>query len=97
MVTLQEKIDELHASGVLAKPEDVGVNCEYVSPSFLVAKKSGGHRLVTSFTELGQYIKPSPSLMPSVSETHATLVGGSISLKLTCNRLIFKFLWIETV
>jgi hypothetical protein len=47
MEALQDKMDELLAKGVLAKPEDIDVNVEYVSPSFLVKKSNGGHRLVT--------------------------------------------------
>ncbi|KAJ8031141.1 hypothetical protein HOLleu_27776 [Holothuria leucospilota] len=35
---LQRKFDELETLGVFARPEDVGVNVEYVNPSFLVKK-----------------------------------------------------------
>ena len=38
---LQEKMNELEDLGVLARPEDVGVEVQYVSPSFLV--KNGDH------------------------------------------------------
>ena len=65
---LQSKFDELHAQGVLVRPEDVNVSAEYVSPSFLVAKPNGGHRLVTAFTELGQFAKPQPSLISKVDD-----------------------------
>ena len=65
---LQTKFDELHAQGVIARPEDINVTAEYVSPSFLVAKPSGGHRLVTAFTELGQFAKPQPSLIAKVDD-----------------------------
>ena len=65
---LQGKFDELYLQGVFARPEEVGVAVEYVSPSFLIAKSTGGHRLVTSFTEIGQYAKPQPSLLPNVED-----------------------------
>ena len=52
---LQEKFDELESQGVFARPEDVGVEVEHVSPSFLVKKSSGGVRLVTNFTSLIDY------------------------------------------
>ena len=65
---LQSKFDELYQQGVFAKPEDRNMAIEYVSPSFLVSKSSGGHRLVTAFTEIGQYAKPQPSLMPKVDD-----------------------------
>ena len=71
---LQDKFDELEAQGVFARPEDVGVVVQHVSPSFLVRKSSGaGYRLVTAFTTLGEYIKPLPTLMPTVENTLRTV------------------------
>lgn len=66
LLELQNKCDELEDQGVLAKPEQVGVNVEYLNLSFLVRKPSGGSRLVTAFGEVGRYAKPQPSLMPNV-------------------------------
>ena len=66
---LQSKFDELEQQGVFARPEDVGVSVEHVSPSFLVRKPSGGHRLVTAFTTIGEYSKTLPTVMPSDEET----------------------------
>ena len=62
---LQNQFDNLETMGVFAKPEDVGVYAEYVNPSFLVNKPSGGHRLVTSFGEVAKHNKPTPTLTPS--------------------------------
>ena len=31
-------------------------------------KSSGGHRLVTAFNQLGDYVKPQPAAMPNVDE-----------------------------
>ena len=42
---------------------------EYLNPSFLASKGSGGYRLVTAFSEVGQYAKPQPLLMPDVNTT----------------------------
>ena len=47
MNLLQDKMDELEQLGVLVQPEDLGVKIEHVSPSFLVKKPDGTHRLVT--------------------------------------------------
>ena len=69
LVELQEKFDHLENVGVFKRPEDVGIIAEYVNPSFLVKKPSGGSRLVTAFAEVGQYAKPRPSLMPDVDFT----------------------------
>lgn len=63
----QQRIcDELEGT-VLLKPEEVGVVCEYINPSFLIMKKSGKKRLVTAFGEVGQYSKPQPALMPDTN------------------------------
>ena len=63
---LQDKFDELERMGVFKRPEDVGISVEYLIPSFLVKKPSGGFRLVTAFADVGRYAKPQPSLMPDV-------------------------------
>ena len=71
---LQTKFDELESQGVFARPEDVGVVVQHVSPSFLVRKSNGnGYRLVTAFTSIAEYIKPLPSLMPTVESTLRTV------------------------
>ena len=67
---LQEQFDQLEGLGVFKKPEEVGINVEYINPSFLVDKKaSKGHRLVTAFADVGRYSKPQPALMPDVDST----------------------------
>ena len=42
LVELQAKFDELETMGVFVRPEDVPVNVEYLNPSFLIKKRSGG-------------------------------------------------------
>ena len=69
LVELQAKFDELETMGVFVRPEDVPVNVEYLNPSFVIKKRSGGHRLVTAFSDVGRYSKPQPSLMPDVAGT----------------------------
>lgn len=69
LVELQDKFDELESIGVFARPEDVGITVEYLNPSFLVKKPSGGFRLVTAFADVGRYSKPQPSLLPDVDST----------------------------
>jgi hypothetical protein len=62
-------MDDLERQGVLAKPEDMGVVVEQVSPSFLIPKKTPNEfRLVTSFNRLEQYVKPPPSQSSSTEE-----------------------------
>lgn len=61
--------NELENIGVFKRPEDLGISVEYINPSFLVKKPSGGFRLVTAFADVGRYSKPQPSLMPDVDST----------------------------
>ena len=69
LVELQHKFDELEELGVFKKPEDIDINVEYLNPSFLINKPSGGTRLVTAFADVGRYSKPQPSLLPNVDST----------------------------
>ena len=48
LLELQQKFDELEALGVFKRPEDINIPVEYLNPSFLVKKPSGGYRLVTA-------------------------------------------------
>ena len=54
---------------MFVRPEDFPFNVEYLNPSFLIKKRSGGYRLVTAFANVGSYSKPQPSLMPDVDNT----------------------------
>ena len=70
---MQQKFDELEAQGIFKRPEDIGITVEYLNPSFLVTKPTGGHRLVTAFADVGRYSKPQPSLLPDVDTTLRTI------------------------
>ena len=63
---LQAQFNELESIGIFNKPEHMGITVEYLNPSFLVKKGSGGFRLVTAFSEVARYCKPQPPLMPNV-------------------------------
>ena len=65
---LQQEADKLEALGVLARPEDVNVNVKYASPSFLTKKPSGGHRFVTAFNGLSEYVRLPPSIATSCND-----------------------------
>ena len=81
LATVQEHFDLLEELGVLAKPEVVGVNVEYVNPSFLVKKSNNSFRLVTAFTEVGKYCKPQPTLLPTVDSTLRTIANWKYLIK----------------
>jgi hypothetical protein len=90
MKLLQEKMDELEALGVLAKPEDAGVVVEHVSPSFLVKKDGGGHRLVTAFNSIGTYAKPIPSKSTTTDEVLRFLAGYQFVIKSDMTKQFFQ-------
>jgi hypothetical protein len=65
LVELQHKFDELESLGIFQPPENLGITVEYLNPSLLIEKSSGGHRLVTDFADVGRYSKPEPRLSQS--------------------------------
>ena len=77
---LQAVCDELDGT-VFMKPEDIGVTAEYLNPSFLVKKPSGKKRLVTAFSEVGQYAKPQPALMSNVNDVFRTIGNWKFLIK----------------
>ena len=89
MKFLPEKMDELGFLGVLAKP-DVGVTIEHVSPSFLVRKSDGSHRLVTAFNAIGTYAKPLPTRSTSTDVILRFLAGYSFIIKTDMTKQFFQ-------
>ena len=91
MVVLQEKFDELESMGVLGKPEEEGVVVENLSMSFLVPKSGvDDFRLVTAFTEIGEYSKPQPSVMPDVEATLRTIGRWKYVIKTDLKQAYFQ-------
>ena len=72
---LQDKFDELERLNVFVRPEVAGIQVEHVSPSFLVRKRAGGYRLVTSFVALSPYCKVLPTTMPTVESILRTIAS----------------------
>ena len=71
---LAEKMDKLSDWGVLSFPDEVGVTCEYLSPSMLVPKQEKGEfRLVTDFASLNRYIKKPPTASPTIQDAKEAL------------------------
>ena len=73
LLELQHKFVELEAVGVFRRWEDVNITVQYLNPSFLVKKPSGGKCPVTAFADVGRYRKPQPSLMHVGSGLYLTL------------------------
>ena len=81
MRLLRDKMDELESARVLAKPKQVDVHVEYVSPSFLIKKPDGTHRLVTAFNAVGSYAKRIPSQSTSTTAILQFLAGFKYVIK----------------
>ena len=90
LVELQAKFDELEQAQVFRRPEDLGITVEYLNPSFLVKKPSGGHRLVTAFADVARYSKPQPSLMPDVDTTLRTIAPWRYMIKTDLTRAFYQ-------
>ena len=90
MKLLQQKMDELGEIGVLAKPEDVNVKVEYVSPSFLVNKPDGSHRFVTAFNAVASYAKPVPSKSSSTDDVLCFLAAHQFIIKTDMTKQFFQ-------
>ncbi|XP_044173496.1 uncharacterized protein LOC114951707 [Acropora millepora] len=90
LVELQAKFDELEQAEVFRRPEDLGITVEYLNPSFLVKKPSGGNRLVTAFADVARYSKPQPSLMPDVDSTLRTIAPWRYMIKTDLTRAFYQ-------
>ena len=90
LVELQAMFDELEQAKVFRRPEDLGITVEYVNPTFLVKKPSGGYRLVTAFADVSRYSKPQPSLMPDVNSTHRTIAPWRYLIKTDLTQAFYQ-------
>ena len=82
--------DELEQAKVFRRPEDLGITVEYLNPSFLVKKPSGGYRLVTAFADVARYSKPQPSLMPDVNSTLRTIAPWRYLIKTDLTQAFYQ-------
>ena len=87
LVELQQKFDELEQYQVFWHPEDT---VEYLNPSFLIKKPSGGFCLVTAFTDVGHFSKPQPSLMSDVDSTLHAIAPWKYIIKSDLTRAFYQ-------
>ena len=92
MKLLQEQMDDLEHLGVFAKPDEVGVTVEYVSPSFLVEKEGNSYRLVTAFNTIGTYAKPTPSRSTTTDDILQFLSGYRYIIKTDMTKQFFQLI-----
>ena len=83
MLELQQKMDELVRKGVFRRPQEIGVTVENVNPSFMVKKRppSVDKRLVTDFTQIASYCRPTPTVMPDVESTLRQIATWKVMMK----------------
>lgn len=74
LADLQNKFDEMVEKGILSRPQDIGVTVENTHPSFFVKNKLK-KRLVTDFSSIADYCRPTPSHLPSVEKTLHTVAS----------------------
>ena len=89
-VELQAMFDELEQAKVFRRAEDLGITVEYLNPSFLVKKPSGGHRLVTAFGDVAWHSKPQPSLMLDVNTTLRTITPWRYLIKTDLTQAFYQ-------
>lgn len=87
---LQSEADKLEQLGVLAKPEDVGVEVKFVSPSFLVKKPNDGFRFVTAFNNLCQYSRILPTANVSCNDVLRKLSSFKYLIKTDLTKSFFQ-------
>ena len=91
MVLLQQEFDKLEGLRVLGKPEEEDVTVEYLNMSFLVPKPgTDDYRLVTAFSEIGEYSKPQPSVMPDIEGTLRTIGRWKYVIKTDLKQAYFQ-------
>ena len=90
MQLLQREADKLEELGVLAKPEDLNIDVKFASPSFLRKKPSGAYRFVTSFTELGQYIRTLPVASTNSDKIIRELAKWKFAIKTDLTQSFFQ-------
>ena len=90
---LQEEADKLEKLEVLAKPEDMGVNVKFVSPSFVVKNPGCGFILVAVFRNLSQYVCLTLTTTMSCEAILRRLSIFKYVIKLTLPKASSKYHW----
>ena len=90
MRLLQGESDKLEKLGILARPEDLGIEVKFTSPSFLRKKPDGTWRLVTAFNELGHYINVPPTTGPTSNDILRQLSAFKFVIKSDLTKAFFQ-------
>ena len=90
MVALQDEADKLEALGVLGRPEDLGIEVKFTSPSFLITKPDGSYRFVTAFNELGHYTTVLPTASPTCDDVLRRLSAFKYIVKTDLTKSFFQ-------
>ena len=90
MQLLQQEADKLEALGILARPEDLGIEVKVCSPSFLRKKPDGTYRFVTAFNELGHYSNVLPTAAPTSNDVLRHLSSFQHIIKTDLTKAFFQ-------
>ena len=84
-------MDTLISYGVLARPEDVGVIPQVVSPSLLIPKLDPGeYRCVTDFSYINKFIRKYPSTSPTITDAKNFLARKKLFVHLDLSNFFFQ-------
>ena len=82
MNILATLIDHMEEWGVVVRPETIGIVPTHVHPCILVPKEDDKYRLVTDFRSIQNYIKPLPTIMPTVHDAMSALSSADYHIEL---------------
>ena len=86
----QQYADNLDDFGVLISADAADVDVKFASPSFLRKKPNGDYRFVTSFTELGQYLRTLPVAATSCDKVIRELAKWKLVVKTDLTQSFFQ-------
>ncbi len=90
MQLLQDEADKLVALGVLARPEDLGIEVKCSSPSFLRKKPDDTWRYVTAFNDLGHFTNVPPTIGPTSNDILRCLSSFKYLIKSDLTKAFFQ-------
>ena len=90
LVLLQEEADKLEVLGVLRRPEDMGIEVKFTSPSFLIRKPDSTYRFITAFNELGLYTNVLPTASPTCNDVLRKLSSFKYLIKSDLTKSFFQ-------
>ena len=84
-------MDELIQSGILMRPEEIGVTAEFISPCLIIPKlEKDSFRLVSDLTGLNRFVKRSPMSSPTIQEAKTDLARKKYFAEIDLSNYFFQ-------